>query len=62
MVPPEKFAERQIVCIPDEPVDQQAEKFDEGGGKTNVEELDGVPQEYDVDSIVCHIGKGNTVW
>lgn len=54
-----KFAERQLLYTPNEPVNKRDDRVKQGGGRSAAEELVDALHEYAVDGIVCHVGEGD---
>lgn len=60
LAPLTKFAERPIVYMTSEPVDNRGDDVNTGKGQTTEEEFDAAWREHAVDHIVRHVGGGDT--
>lgn len=61
LAPSAKYGKRQLVYMPNEPVNERDDKVDEIGGQTTAEKVANAPCEYTVDCILHHVGEGDGV-
>lgn len=56
-----KFAEKQHIYKPNNPVDRQGGEVNKGEEQATVEVFSDSPQESRVNHILCHVGEGDSV-